>query len=287
MTLTSIGKVSFVVGVGGLTPSAFNSSVIPYNEIVPGRVLEFVFNSETAETFAQMESDGAPLLIGIRFPNSYEGTHLIGDDPGNVYPKPNFVGSDDVNEDVQRANIVSYNVEYIGFDIQGSTQFSEACTLTGNILWFDPVAPPPPPPDDYGTYLFNPCDWLVDGNFPSFGDFMAATDDIFVVGDVPSSTLPILVHENGDVITYEYLISIAGEKGEELGCITDDGGNGGGPVYGCTDPTAANYNPAATVDDNSCVFTSPPPLPPVPCPPGPPEDSPGSDGSPPSVPASP
>ena len=241
----------------------FNSSVIPYNEIVPGRVLEFVFNFETAETFAQMESDGAPLLIGIKFPNSYEGTHLIGDDPGNLYPKPNFVGSGDLNEDVQRANIVSYNIEYIGFDIDGSTQFSEPCTLTGNILWFDPVAPPPPPPDDYGTYLFNPCDWLVDGNFPSFGDFMTATDDIFVVGDIPFSELPILVDENGDLITYEYLNSIAGEKGENLGCVTDDGGNGGGPVYGCTNPSAANYNPAATVDDGSCVFTSPPPQPPV------------------------
>lgn len=26
-------------------------------------------------------------------------------------------------------------------------------------------------------------------------------------------------------------------------------------VYGCTDPTALNYNPAATIDDGSCVFT--------------------------------
>lgn len=30
------------------------------------------------------------------------------------------------------------------------------------------------------------------------------------------------------------------------------------PVPGCTDPSATNYNPAATVDDGSCVFDPPP-----------------------------
>lgn len=29
------------------------------------------------------------------------------------------------------------------------------------------------------------------------------------------------------------------------------------PVYGCTDPTATNYNPNATVDDGSCTYTQP------------------------------
>ena len=28
------------------------------------------------------------------------------------------------------------------------------------------------------------------------------------------------------------------------------------PVYGCTDPTATNYDPTATVDDGSCIFPS-------------------------------
>ena len=28
-----------------------------------------------------------------------------------------------------------------------------------------------------------------------------------------------------------------------------------GPVYGCTDPAADNYNPQATIDDSSCTFT--------------------------------
>lgn len=33
------------------------------------------------------------------------------------------------------------------------------------------------------------------------------------------------------------------------------------PVYGCTDPDAANYNPQATVDDESCEYRTPPPPP--------------------------
>ena len=35
------------------------------------------------------------------------------------------------------------------------------------------------------------------------------------------------------------------------------------PVYGCTDPGAANYNPEATKDDESCVYRTPPPPPTV------------------------
>ena len=30
--------------------------------------------------------------------------------------------------------------------------------------------------------------------------------------------------------------------------------NTGGDIYGCTDPDALNYNPAATIDDGSCVY---------------------------------
>jgi len=33
----------------------------------------------------------------------------------------------------------------------------------------------------------------------------------------------------------------------------------GGQVYGCTDPSASNFNHLATVDDGSCIFTPPPP----------------------------
>lgn len=35
---------------------------------------------------------------------------------------------------------------------------------------------------------------------------------------------------------------------------TIDDGSCAYPVYGCTDPSAANYNPAATIDDGSCVY---------------------------------
>ena len=36
---------------------------------------------------------------------------------------------------------------------------------------------------------------------------------------------------------------------------------GPGPVLGCTDPTATNYNPLATFEDGSCLYSSGPPLP--------------------------
>jgi hypothetical protein len=39
----------------------------------------------------------------------------------------------------------------------------------------------------------------------------------------------------------------------------DGGPFGGRAVFGCTDPTAQNYNGAATTDDGSCVFAPPPP----------------------------
>lgn len=52
-------------------------------------------------------------------------------------------------------------------------------------------------------------------------------------------------------------------------CECDDDDNGGTtrtppvppPVPGCMDPAATNYNPSATVDDNSCTYTPPPPVP--------------------------
>lgn len=43
---------------------------------------------------------------------------------------------------------------------------------------------------------------------------------------------------------------------------------GAASVSGCTDPAATNYNPAATVNDGSCVYPVPPPPPPPPPPPG-------------------
>ena len=47
-----------------------------------------------------------------------------------------------------------------------------------------------------------------------------------------------------------------------LESIVDNGGEGGGGggtlVLGCTDPTALNYNPNATQDDNSCLYNPPP-----------------------------
>ena len=40
----------------------------------------------------------------------------------------------------------------------------------------------------------------------------------------------------------------------EFGMADDCGDDIGGTVYGCTDPTALNYNPIATINDGSCIY---------------------------------
>ena len=65
---------------------------------------------------------------------------------------------------------------------------------------------------------------------------------------------------NGNIVT------ITSEMGDVLLTGTLDTGSEGtlsfglnfdgdcGPVYGCTDDTATNYNPDATEDDDSCQY---------------------------------
>ena len=47
----------------------------------------------------------------------------------------------------------------------------------------------------------------------------------------------------------------SGSNGE-----SSNGGTGTGPIYGCTDPAASNYDPLATIDDGSCAYLPPAPI---------------------------
>ncbi len=61
--------------------------------------------------------------------------------------------------------------------------------------------------------------------------------------------------------TYAVYVSAVNEYGEsdnvsEPGAITPGaGGSTDGPLSGCTDPTATNYDETATVDDGGCTYT--------------------------------
>lgn len=50
-------------------------------------------------------------------------------------------------------------------------------------------------------------------------------------------------------------------RGFRIDIKDDEGGllgAGTGQILGCTDPSASNYNPAATIDDGSCIYPHPP-----------------------------
>ena len=76
-------------------------------------------------------------------------------------------------------------------------------------------------------------------------------------------------------VEYNYRVTGVDADGNEGECGVDiangtpvassGGGSGSKPkpaptVNGCTDPTATNYNPAATVDDGSCTYDTTPPV---------------------------
>jgi hypothetical protein len=61
-----------------------------------------------------------------------------------------------------------------------------------------------------------------------------------------SLLLPIFFVENGNSDTLAIMNHISSYEKYE--------GNNDAIIYGCTDPNACNYDPAANVDDDSCVY---------------------------------
>jgi len=90
---------------------------------------------------------------------------------------------------------------------------------------------------------------ISDKNMAAF--FRRAFEDALKTSSM-SGYSDIRIPGGYDPLTKEYLITIKD--------VPDDveGGDDGGPtetaIYGCTDPTALNYNPFATVDDGSCEY---------------------------------
>ena len=67
-----------------------------------------------------------------------------------------------------------------------------------------------------------------------------------------------LVESDQDVILSSYDVILGDPDGEELPSFSVDGTitlTAEPPVYGCTDPSADNYNPDANVEDGSCMYT--------------------------------
>ena len=61
----------------------------------------------------------------------------------------------------------------------------------------------------------------------------------------------------------KYLYQVSFNNGVQQAvrvAVADTCSSTSAPVSGCTDPTATNYDPTATVDDGSCVYPPPPAL---------------------------
>ncbi len=148
-----------------------------------------------------------------------------------------------------------------------------------------PIPTPTPPINCIGS-----DDWDVDTNNYIFTFTIEANDGygIFVDNVSPNATInvnrpgcvKVFVNKNEPGPAGEILTHIV-SRGYNVACnklqTLDDGtinpriverrsevrynSKGGvvigGPILGCTDPTANNYNPSATVDNGSCIYTGP------------------------------
>jgi len=91
---------------------------------------------------------------------------------------------------------------------------------------------------------------IVDGNTltnSGYSNSMTLCLDLSVCTDV--------TYASTDIWPYENSWEITDASGAVIASGADASGNVGAcAVYGCTDPNAANYDPAATADDGSCVI---------------------------------
>lgn len=138
------------------------------------------------------------------------------------------------------------------------------------------------------------ADWFVRADYrPNFGTYISSDVigfthfvSIWADGRFPAPTKPVTGRLPGrdltDAATPDTLMGIVRRSAPPapvFGCTdrtatnynplatVDDGTctYPPPPVFGCTDPKATNFNPLATVDDGSCTYPPPPPPPPPPC----------------------
>ena len=104
------------------------------------------------------------------------------------------------------------------------------------------------------------CGWLPD---PTLGFSGGGIDDCGVISGSSSACNPPAPHPNyGTIMSYCHVggggIQINFHEIVKTQALIP-GKNGASclgicPYYGCTDPTATNYDPTATVDDGSCIY---------------------------------
>jgi uncharacterized repeat protein (TIGR02543 family) len=99
--------------------------------------------------------------------------------------------------------------------------------------------------------------WTISGPENLAGSGTSAT-----YNDKPTGTYTIY---SDDIACYSKSVNSSTQTLSGGGSISFDitytwiGCEGPTPVYGCTDPNANNYDPAATHDDGSCTYDEPPP----------------------------
>jgi hypothetical protein len=99
------------------------------------------------------------------------------------------------------------------------------------------------------------------------------TQEIVLLFDVdtePTKEIDILIYGCTDPTAINWNISATQDDGS---CVYEEPETGGGsPIYGCDDPDAINYDPDANTNDGSCVYEDEEtPVPPSPITPGDPE----------------
>lgn len=260
-----------------LGSSTFADNYAFVEEEIPGRKFVFTFNSGTNQPGDDIPDN---ILLPVKLPVNYDLTLLEGVEQGNLYPKPNFL-EPPVNEDVFRNTVISYQIDYSGMDVSPAS-YGQGAPLAGLIQWRLLN-------EDGGgdggngnggngnggngnggngvAHEFCNYPMLVDENgHITHSSILAAyiqVTDMLDSGEIMQADaltmVPNLAQSVPPMITMTDQIFALAQWSEEgygpdnpLVCSVN-GGNGGARL-GCTDPTAINYDPTATVDDGSCIY---------------------------------
>jgi hypothetical protein len=126
---------------------------------------------------------------------------------------------------------------------------SSTCTVSGSLISFSCAKQIGG--EDVAVNLLRPdgtASWA--GVVPS-----SAASKAFTISGTADGTYRLVAYNSADTVEQQVVVSCANTGG------TGGGGTNPPPppppsqVYGCTDPEADNYDPAATDDDGSCVYT--------------------------------
>ncbi len=117
----------------------------------------------------------------------------------------------------------------------------------------------PPPPAIVRVHSTIPNSWILVKNGAAIGPWNSGTDSSYTTsnfGDYGVSAETNFCH-NGRRYSWNAYTPVNVQSGDDKTMTltyTDIGACSSGPVLGCTDPLAFNYNASATQDDGSCTY---------------------------------